>query len=281
MIKFNEKYDLNNGQGWVSFESAGEGFVSAQYNRGTIHGHWDGEKLKGQFIDTVSEGKGLIEFIFSETGFEAKWKSGIEEGPMKGRWSGELEKSMSKQKTTLSGKGIEAYKRYLSHFLSNDEFDAENIPNNYIEPLSKRFFQDLLPDLDVLSFELDNDEKAKKEGGNWSYTIFYHIPSGSILRSNFTIDAESFGEQFFNSKVIVLNEYSIDMQSYRGLWNIRGLVSPTEDRWDITFYDKSIKSVFNPDVISELSIEKIKTSINADLIFEFVNEVINLLKSKS
>jgi hypothetical protein len=281
MIQYTIKYDLNDGQGWISFESAGEGFVSAQYNRGTIQGHWDGEKLKGQFIDTVSNGKGLIEFSFNETGFDAKWKAGIEEGPMKGKWVGKIVNSISKDENILSGKGIESYKRYLSYFLSKDEFDGDVIPSIYLEPLGKKFFQELLPDLEVLSFELDNDESAKSEGGNWSYTIFYHIPSGSILRSNFTIGAETFGEQFFDSKVIALNEYSIDMQSYRGLWNIRGLVSPLEDKWDISFYDKSLKSVFNPDVVSEISIENIKTSIDADVIFEFVSEVINLLKSKS
>ena len=280
MIQFNIKYDLNNGDGWIIFKSGGSEIVSAEYNRGTIQGNWDGETLKGQFIDTVSKGQGLIEFRFNENGFEAKWKAGIDEGPMKGKWLGKLPNTISKIDNILSGKGIEGYKRYISYFLSNDEFDGENIPSEYIVPLEKKFFQDLLPNLEVLSFELDNDENAKNEGGNWSYTIFYHIPSGSILRSIFTIGADSFGKQFFDSNVIKLNEYSIDMQSYRGLWNIRGIVPPTEDRWDISLWDNSIKNVFHPDSISGINIEHITASINADVIFEFVTEIINLLKSK-
>ncbi len=90
MIQFDIKYDLNNGQGWIIFKSAGSGIVSAEYNRGTIHGNWDGEKLKGEFVDTVSKGHGLIEFQFNDEGFIAKWKAGLNEGPMKGKWVGLL-----------------------------------------------------------------------------------------------------------------------------------------------------------------------------------------------
>ena len=93
MIQFNIKYDLNNGDGWIIFKSGGSGIVSAEYNRGTIQGNWDGETLKGQFIDTVSKGQGLIEFRFNENGFEAKWKAGIDEGPMKGKWMGLISSS--------------------------------------------------------------------------------------------------------------------------------------------------------------------------------------------
>jgi len=31
-----------------------------------------------------------MDFTFSENGFEAKWKKGVEEGPMKGKWTGSL-----------------------------------------------------------------------------------------------------------------------------------------------------------------------------------------------
>ncbi len=90
MIQYNKQYDLNNGQGWIVFKSSGSGIVSAEYNRGTIQGMWDGETLKGEFIDTVSKGQGLIEFQFNENGFNAKWKAGLDEGPMKGKWVGIL-----------------------------------------------------------------------------------------------------------------------------------------------------------------------------------------------
>ncbi len=280
MIQYNKQYDLNNGQGWIVFKSVGSGIVSAEYNRGTIQGMWDGETLKGEFIDTVSKGQGLIEFQFNENGFNAKWKAGLDEGPMKGKWVGKLENSLSQNDTLFSGKGIEGYKRYLSYYLSKDEFNGENIPKEFITPLEKKYFQELLPDLDVISFELDNDERAKDKGGNWSYVIFYHIPSGSLLRNNFTLGEESFAEHFVDSKVILLSGYSIDMKSYRGLWNIKGVVPPTEDRWDISFWDTSLKNVWNPDVISDDIIERVKSVINANLIYEFVEDVIELLNSK-
>jgi hypothetical protein len=59
MIQYETKYDLNNGQGWIFFMSAGSGISSAEYNRGTIQCKWDGEILKGEFIDTVSKRQAL------------------------------------------------------------------------------------------------------------------------------------------------------------------------------------------------------------------------------
>ena len=101
MIKYNEEYSLNNGSGNIIFLEGGENSVSAIYNRGTIHAEWHSEVLKGEFFDTLSKGKGLIEFIFSETGFEAKWKGGLKPGPMRGRWIGTLQ-SYEVEKTNSS-----------------------------------------------------------------------------------------------------------------------------------------------------------------------------------
>ena len=88
MIQFNKKYIVNNGNGEIEFRKGGDQFVSAVYNRGTIHAHWWGDVLAGTFIDTVSKGEGLIEFTFSENTLEARWKGGTDPGPMRGKWSG-------------------------------------------------------------------------------------------------------------------------------------------------------------------------------------------------
>ncbi|MEY3048454.1 MAG: hypothetical protein RL365_492 [Bacteroidota bacterium] len=85
MIQFEKNYDINNGNGTVTFKKVDEQTVEAVYNRGTISAKWDGDILKGIYNDTVSNGSGLIHFTFSENTFEAKWKSGTEEGPMKGK----------------------------------------------------------------------------------------------------------------------------------------------------------------------------------------------------
>jgi hypothetical protein len=95
MIQFEKTYDINDGNGSVTFKKVDDLTVEAVYNRGTIKGTLDGEKLKGQFIDNVSNGQGLIEFTFNENGFEAKWKSGLEEGPLKGKWVGIIDQKKS------------------------------------------------------------------------------------------------------------------------------------------------------------------------------------------
>jgi hypothetical protein len=95
MLKLNEKYVINNGQGSIVFTEGNKGTVNAVYtirgnkSEGKINGTLDGNLLKGTFH--VDAAAGLIEFTFDETGFDAKWKQGIEPGPMKGKWQGKIE----------------------------------------------------------------------------------------------------------------------------------------------------------------------------------------------
>ena len=79
MIQFEKTYDINDGNGSITFKKVDDLTVEAVYNRGTIKGTWDGETLKCTFIDNVSNGNGLIHFNFNDNGFEAKWKAGLDE----------------------------------------------------------------------------------------------------------------------------------------------------------------------------------------------------------
>ena len=94
MIKLNEKYSINNGQGSIVFTEGNKGTINAVYSirgnksEGKINGTLDGSLLKGTFY--VDAAAGLIEFNFTEGGFEAKWKQGIEPGSMRGKWEGFL-----------------------------------------------------------------------------------------------------------------------------------------------------------------------------------------------
>ena len=94
MIKFNETYSINDGQGTIVFKDAGNNKVEATYEikgnkvPGNVSGKFEGSTLKA--IYQVNEAKGLMDFIFSKNGFEAKWKKGVEEGPMKGNWTGKI-----------------------------------------------------------------------------------------------------------------------------------------------------------------------------------------------
>jgi hypothetical protein len=99
MIKLNEQYSINNRQGSIVFTEGNKGTVNALYtiagnkSEGKINGTLDGKVLKGTFH--VDAAAGLIEFTFSEDGFDAKWKQGIEPGPMRGKWEGSFESNQS------------------------------------------------------------------------------------------------------------------------------------------------------------------------------------------
>ena len=94
MIKLNEKYVINNGQGSIVFTEGNKETVNALYtikgnkSEGKINGKLDGNILKGTFH--VDAAAGLIEFIFNSNGFDAKWKQGLEPGPMRGKWTAKL-----------------------------------------------------------------------------------------------------------------------------------------------------------------------------------------------
>ena len=101
-MELNKKYSLNDGKGHIIFSEGNSSTINAEYeikgnkSKGTFNGTLENNSLKGTFfVDGVA---GLMEFTFSENGFEAKWKKGIEPGPMRGEWKGTL--SIDAQITT-------------------------------------------------------------------------------------------------------------------------------------------------------------------------------------
>jgi hypothetical protein len=131
MIKLNEKYVINNGQGSIVFTEGNKGTINAVYtirgnkSEGKINGTLDGNLLKGTFH--VDAAAGLIEFIFNETGFDAKWKQGLEPGPMRGKWQGKLER--------LVDVINDSTKQKVEFFLEVNSIEEYNINygNYYIE----------------------------------------------------------------------------------------------------------------------------------------------------
>ena len=104
MIKLNEEYSINSGQGTIVFTEGNKGTVNAEYEiqgnkgRGKINGILGNNILSGTFH--VDSAVGLIEFTFTKNGFTAQWKTGLEPGPMRGKWEGSFE---SNQNTLNSG----------------------------------------------------------------------------------------------------------------------------------------------------------------------------------
>jgi len=119
MIQFNNEYSINNGQGTIIFSEGKQGTINATYkisskkDVGTINGRLDKNVLKGIYHNTLKNSTGLIEFAFSGNGFNAKWKQGIEPGPMRGKWLGKIKDTDTKEVNSnfiyieISGKGLE------------------------------------------------------------------------------------------------------------------------------------------------------------------------------
>ena len=100
MVKLNEEYSINSGQGTIVFTEGNKGTVNADYEiqgnkgKGKINGTLENNILSGTYhVDSTA---GLIEFAFTENGFDAKWKQGLEPGPMRGKWTGTFGDSLKK-----------------------------------------------------------------------------------------------------------------------------------------------------------------------------------------
>jgi hypothetical protein len=102
MIKFNETYTINNGQESIVFKEGKANTITGEYNDGTLTGSLEGNVLKATFHNKKTNGAGLIEFTFTENGFSAKWKQGLEPGPMKGKWEGKLNAEILSEKEKIN-----------------------------------------------------------------------------------------------------------------------------------------------------------------------------------
>lgn len=105
MIKYNVRYSINKGNGSIEFTEGKQGTVNASYETGlkeggVINGVLEGNTLRGNFHNKGNNSSGLIEIVFDENGFNAKWKQGLEPGPMRGKWTGSLNAEPVKETTT-------------------------------------------------------------------------------------------------------------------------------------------------------------------------------------
>jgi hypothetical protein len=96
MIKLNTVYSIDNGANSVVFTEGKKGSITGTHNEGTMTGFLEGNVFTGTFHNTKVNASGLIEITFHESGFDAKWKNGMEPGPMRGKWVGVLKSDLGK-----------------------------------------------------------------------------------------------------------------------------------------------------------------------------------------
>ena len=93
MIQFNVPYSIENGNDTITFVEGKKGTITGTYSNATLTGALEGNILKATFHNSKVNAIGLIEITFHESGFNAKWKQGLEPGPMRGKWLGILKQS--------------------------------------------------------------------------------------------------------------------------------------------------------------------------------------------
>jgi hypothetical protein len=105
MIKLNTPYTIENGD-VVTFAEGKKGSITGTYGDGTITGTLDGNLLKSTFHNTKANAVGLMEITFHENGFDAKWKSGLEPGPMRGKWEGKLGNDIKNISSSIEAQNV-------------------------------------------------------------------------------------------------------------------------------------------------------------------------------
>jgi hypothetical protein len=101
MIQYNKAYSINNGQDSILFKEGKGNTVTGEYQGGTLTGAMEGNILKATYHNQKNNSVGLIEITFHENGFNAKWKQGLEPGPMRGKWKGFLNNAENNEKSKV------------------------------------------------------------------------------------------------------------------------------------------------------------------------------------
>lgn len=78
MIQLNTVYSIDNGANSIIFTEGKKDSITGTHNEGTFTGFIERNVLKGTFHNTKVNATGLVEVTFHESGFDAKWKNGME-----------------------------------------------------------------------------------------------------------------------------------------------------------------------------------------------------------
>ena len=155
MIKLNTVYSIDNGANSVVFTEGKKGSITGTHNEGTMTGFLEGNVFTGTFHNMKVNATGLIEITFHESGFDAKWKNGMEPGPMRGKWVGEINaNSIQSVANDVNEKvTLEIHLRY--------DYPQEEISSFEIELTD---FSESIENIEKINFEYLEDYIGKLHG---------------------------------------------------------------------------------------------------------------------
>jgi hypothetical protein len=276
MIQFNEVYSLDQGKGDITFSEGKKGTINASYtlidkqSKGVINGTLEGQLLKGTWhIDNT---EGLIEITFHESGFEAKWKNGMEPGPMRGKWYGELLNNGTNNIDSQNNSTLEYIKYVKSNsYLSSAYEDVIDSTTDFVEDFSlefdENFFGELHNKLEVVVFHFDNSEDSIEErNGSERFSVYYDFNNNCVYKQ-FPNEVNDY-KCFLDTKHAAIPSFYEDSQEFFGDYEMSDL----NEKWNIRFQGNFVSS--NGNIDSNL-LEKIKKNINGKSVYRFLNELID------
>jgi hypothetical protein len=144
MIKLNTVYKA--GKQEVKFQEKEPGIIYFEYGHETVEGKMEGNILKAIFHNKKVNVTGLMELTFHETGFDGRWKKGIEPGELKQKWNAVLVEDKNPTNESKNGYHIftdEDNIRYEGEW-KNDEFisgKAEYVDEDGVKVIEDGIFE--------------------------------------------------------------------------------------------------------------------------------------------
>jgi len=156
---------------------------------GTLNGILSNNVLKGTYHNSMNNSSGLIEFTFTEEGFNCKWKQGLEPGPMRGKWQGILFES-------LQNNGLDVFV----------EFGVVNENGGDVELKFNTTFSNL-------NISLSDDNITEKE-----YSTIISNENILLFCKNEILNTDEYfleNGSFYNLRILKVNQFDLDF-----IWNV-------------------------------------------------------------
>ncbi len=279
MIKFNEEYSINNGQLYITFEENG-GKVIGHYagsrggNEGMVNGDISGDILSGSWQVKAKGAAGLLEIEFNESGFEGKWKQGLEPGAMKGVWT-----AVIADKENLGAVDVDGFEEYFD-YVGKAEFVLE-----HSLPIEGAFFKPLLEQgVRFLTFSFPNsDEAIDEHDADEEWEVVFDVETQSVLPNDHysvTEDEEWLGDSkseligYFKTGYISIPENCRAL----GKWVVPfavgrcGATCPWYLRFHGGFEEVTSGS------IDEALLDAVKAEMSEEVVFDFVRSVLRAVR---
>ena len=133
MIVLNSNYKIEGTNTCITFSQENENHITGIYDNGNVTGILEGNLLTATFHNNVENVNGLMEIVFYQNGFDAKWKSGLEPGPMRGKWKGIIDDdSISEIHNDASMKKVHYMTIYLDQDAEGNELASSENAADFI-----------------------------------------------------------------------------------------------------------------------------------------------------